>query len=161
METQPDAKRGTCIYNSLPKRVSRKDCNRSIASYLKTPQTGPTPQLSRYNIFNSILPVLHTGMQWRELKTRKNERHWTTVYKWHHRWSKDGSSHALFDASVIHLRDTHQLDTALLQGDGSNLVVNKGAKASALRGTSTRKGQKSWPWLTIPASSWGRSRSSR
>jgi len=161
METQPDAQRGKFIYNSIPKRVSRKDFNRYIAPYLKTPQKGPTPKLSLDKIFNYILRVLHTGIQWSELKTRKHELPWTNVYKWHNRWSKDGSYHALFDASVIHRRDTHQLDTSLLQGDGSNMVVKKGAKASAIRGTSTRRGQKSWPLLTITASSWVRSRSNR
>jgi transposase len=161
METQPDAQQGKFIYNSIPKRVSRQGFNRYIAPYLKKPQKGPTPKLSLYKIFNYILHVLHTGIQWGELKTRKNELHWTNVYKWHNRWSKDGSYHALFDASVIHLRDTHQLDTSILHGDGSNMVVKKGAKASAIRGTSTRKGTKSWPWLTITVLSLGRFRSSR
>ena len=153
METQPDAKPGKFIYNSIPKRVSRKDFNRYIAPYLKTPQKGPTPKLSLYKIFNYILHVLHTGIQWSELKTRKHELHWTNVYKWHNRWSKDGSYQALFDASVIHLRDTHQLDTSLLHGDGSNMMVKKGAKASAIRGTNTRRATKSSPSSTTTAMS--------
>ena len=162
METQPDAKRGKFIYNRIPKRVSRKDFNRDIASYLQTPQKGPTPTLSRYKIFNYILHGLHTGIQWSELKTRKNELHGTNVYKWHTRWSKDGSYHALFDASAIHLRDTHQLDTSLLHGDGSTLVAQKGAKASARRvpsgSTPETLVETAWSAVTSTGTPWALSR---
>ena len=101
-------------FNSLPKKVSRKDFNRYIAPYLKKPLKGPKPKLSLYKIFNYILYVLHTGIQWNQLKTRRNELHWSNVYKWHNRWSKEGSYQTLFEASVIHLKDTNQLDTSIL-----------------------------------------------
>ena len=78
------------------RKVSRKDFNRYIDPHLKRPKTGPKPKLSLYKIFNYILYVLHTGMQWDQLKTKRNELHYTNVYKWHNRWSKDGSYHALF-----------------------------------------------------------------
>jgi transposase len=117
------------IYNSIPKEVFRQDFNRDIAPYLKRPKKGPKPKLSLYKIFNYILYVLHTGIQWSQLKTHRNELHWSNVYKWHHRWSKEGSYQALFEASVIHLHDTDQLDTSVLHGDGSNTVVKRGARA--------------------------------
>src|SRR4030095_7345473 len=82
-------------------------------------------------IFHYILYVLHTGIQWQQLKTNRQELHYTNVYKWHNRWSKDGSYQALFEASVMHLHHTDQLDTSVLPGDGSNTVVKKGAKALA------------------------------
>jgi transposase len=130
-------------YHRLPKQVSRKDFNRYIAPHLSRPMKGPAPKLSLYKIFNYILYVLHTGIQWNQLKTRRNELHWSNVYKWHNRWSKEGSYLRLFEASVIHLRDTAQLNTSLLHGDGSNTVVKKGERASATRATSTRRGKKS------------------
>ena len=99
---------------------SRKDFNRYILPHLKKRIKGPEP----YKIFNYILYVLHTGIQW-QLRTRRNEIHWSNVYKWHNRWSKDGSYENLFQASVIHLLDTEQLDTTRLHGDGSNTVVKK------------------------------------
>jgi hypothetical protein len=102
---------------------------------------------------------LHTGIQWDQLKTKRNELHYTNVYKWHNRWSKDGSYQVLFEASVMHLKATAQLDTSVLHGDGSNTVVKKGAKASATPVINTRKGKKSSPSLTITASSLGLSRS--
>lgn len=117
------------IYNGIPKQVSRKDFNKYINPHLSRPKKGPKPKLSLYKIFNYILYVLHTGIQWRQLRTRRNELHWTNIYKWHNRWSKDGSYDNLFKASVIHLKDTNQLDTSIIHGDGSNTVVKKGAQA--------------------------------
>lgn len=129
-------------YHAIPKQVSRKDFNHYIAPHLSRPVKGPAPKLSLYQIFNYILYVLHTGIQWNQLKTRRNQLHWSNVYKWHNRWSKDGSYQRLWEASVIHLRDTAQLDTSLLHGDGSNTVVKKGGRGLATRVTSTRRVKK-------------------
>ena len=81
-------------------------------------------------------------MQWDQLRTRRNELHWSNVYKWHNRWSKDGSYENLFQASVIHLLDTDQLDTTRLHGDGSNTVVKKGVTVSDTPDTNIRKAKK-------------------
>ena len=150
-------------FNSLPKKVSRKDFNRYIAPYLKKPLKGPKPKLSLYKIFNYILYVLHTGIQWNQLKTRRNELHWSNVYKWHNRWSKEGSYQTLFEASVIHLKDTNQLDTSIsiLHGDGSNTVVKKGDQESRTPDISTRKAKKSSPSWKIRGLLSGRYQSSR
>ena len=137
METKTNEKK--LIYNGIPKQVSRKDFNKYINPHLRKRKKGPKPKLSFYKIFNYILYVLHTGIQWNQLRTRRNEIHWTNIYKWHNRWSKDGSYEELFSASVIHLKDTNQLDTTIIHGDGSNTVVKKGALASAIQDTSTRK----------------------
>jgi len=141
------------VYNSLPKQVSRKAFNRYINPHLKKRFQGPKPKLSCYKIFNYILYVLHTGIQWEQLRTRRHELHWSNVYKWHHRWSHDGSYQALFRASVMHLKETDQLDVSILHGDGSNTVAKKGGMTSGIRGTSTRKGRRSSPLSKITASS--------
>ena len=131
-------------YNGIPKQVSRKDFNRYIwFPHLKKRFKGPKPKLSFYKIFNYILYLLHTGIQWEQLRTRRNELHWSNVYKWHNRWSKDGSYENLFQASVIHLLDTDQLDTTRLHGDGSNTVVKTGVTASDTPDTNIRKAKKS------------------
>ena len=130
------------VYHRIPTKVSRKDFHRYIDPHLKRPKTGPKPKLSLYKIFHYILYVLHTGIQWDQLKTKRNALHDTNVYKWHNRWSKNGSYQALFEASVIHLHHTAQLDTSVLHGDGSNTVVKKGASASVIPGISTRKVKK-------------------
>ncbi len=141
METNASEK--SPIYKGIPKQVSRKDFNRYILPHLSKRVKGPKPKLSFYKIFNYILYVLHTGMQWDQLRTRRNELHWSNVYKWHNRWSKDGSYENLFQASVIHLLDTDQLDTTRLHGDGSNTIVKKGVMVSATQDTNIRKAKKS------------------
>ena len=143
METDTNEKK--LIYNKIPKQVSRKDFNKYINPHLRKPKKGPKPKLSLYKIFNYILYVLHTGIQWNQLRVRRNEIHWTNIYKWHNRWSKDGSYEKLLSASIIHLKDTNQLDTSIIHGDGSNTVVKKGALASAIQDTSTRKATKNSP----------------
>lgn len=123
MTTYPQVK-----FNKLPIKVSRKDFNQYIALYLSKPVKGPKPKLSMYKIFNYILYVLHTGIQWDQLKTYQNEIHWSNIYKWHNRWSKDGSYQALFEASVENLNEKGKLDLSILHGDGSNTVAKKGVK---------------------------------
>ena len=51
----------------------------------------------------------------------------------------DGSYQKLFEASVLHLKDTSQLDTSLLHGDGTNTVVKKGDLESVTQDINTRK----------------------
>jgi hypothetical protein len=150
METETNEKK--LIYNEIPKQVSRKDFNKYINPHLRKPKKGPKPKLSFYKIFNYILYVLHTGIQWRQLKTRRNEIHWSNVYIRHNRWSnvvpltngrtEDGSYQKLFSASIIHLKGTDQLDTSIIHGDGSNTVVKKGVQELAIQGISTRKVKK-------------------
>ena len=133
METQTNENNEKkLIYNEIPKQVSRKDFNRYINPYLRKPKKGPKPKLSHYKIFNYILYVLHTGIQWNQLRTRRNELHWSNIYKWHNRWSKDGSYEQLFSASIIHLKDTNQLDTSIIHGDGSNTVGTKRLSGATL-----------------------------
>src|SRR5262245_43458869 len=132
MDTQPETTTSSFVYNRLPTKVSRKAFNRYIEPHLYRPKKGPKPKLSLFKIFNYILYVLHTGMQWEQLKTNRKELNYTNVNKWHNRWSKAGSYQALFEPSVMHLHHTDQLDTSVLHGDGSNTVVKKGAKALAI-----------------------------
>ena len=115
-------------FNTLPKKVSQKEFNRYITPHLSRAHRGPKSKVSRYKIFNYILYVLHTGIQWNQLKTYKNEIHWSNVYKWHNRWSKDGSYENLFLASVMTLNDNNKLNLSVLHGDGSNTIAKKGEK---------------------------------
>ena len=142
MDTSADTAKVPLLYNRIPKRVSRQDCNRYVAPHLTRPKKGPKPKRSLSKIFNYILSVLHTGIQWEPLRTNRNELPDTNVYKWPHRWSKDGVYQALFAASVLPLHDTKQLDTSVLHGDGSNTVVNKGATALVTPAINTRKAKK-------------------
>lgn len=123
----------------LPVKVGRADFNKYIDPYLSKAKRGPRGKISRCKIFNYILYVLHTGIQWPELKTNRNELCWTNVYKWHLRWSKDGSYENLFLTGIRELLLAGQLDLSILHGDGSNTVAKKGAKESDIPGINIRK----------------------
>lgn len=127
-------------YHKLPVQVSRANFNTYIDRYLSRGHRGPKPQISRCRTFNYILYVLHTGIQWNQLRTRRNEIHWSNVYKWHLKWSKDGSYRNLFETSVMTLFEKNQLDLSILHGDGSNTIAKKGAKESGIPDTNTKKG---------------------
>jgi transposase len=120
--------RRTLGYNKLPVRVSRKEFNQYIAPHLSHGKRGPHIKISHFKIFNYVLYVLHTGIQWRELKPNRNEISWQTVYHHHNRWSKDGSYKNLFLSSVMELDDQGKLDVSILHGDGTNTVAKKGAR---------------------------------
>lgn len=132
-------------YNPLVKRVSQKEFNQYILPQLRKPVKGPKPKLSLYKIFNYILYVLSTGCQWEQLPIYRNEIHWSNVYKWHNRWSKNGSYQNLFESTVDLLNRKDKLDTSILHGDGSNTVAKKGGTKSATLATSTRRVKKPLP----------------
>ena len=73
MDTQPETTASSFVYNRLPTKVARKDFNRYIEPHLHRPKKGPKPKLSLYKIFNYILYVLHTGIQWEQLKTNRKK----------------------------------------------------------------------------------------
>lgn len=123
----PKYSKNTC-YNKLPTKVSQKEFNRFIKPHLSWGRRGPKTKISFYKIFNYILYVLHTGMQWEELRPMRNEVSWQAVYSHHNRWSKDGSYQNLFEHSVDILNKTEKLDLSILHGDGSNVVAKKGAR---------------------------------
>lgn len=113
-------------FRSLPIKISRHDFNRFVKPYLSVGRRGPKQKLSLYKIFNYILFVLHTGIQWNQLPISRNEIHWSNIYKWHYRWSKDGSYDNLFLNSINLLNKASLLDLSVLHGDGSNTVAKKG-----------------------------------
>jgi transposase len=103
-----------------------------------------------HRVFNLILWVLYTGMQWKSLPVPtdpigKPAIHYTTVYKVFAKWADDGSLWQAFVASVAHLSAEKHLDLSILHGDGTNTVAKKGGMALATPATNTRKGKRSSP----------------
>ena len=121
--TNKVSQRVSPLYKKLPKRLSLKDFNRYVKPYLSVGRYGPKTKLSTYQIFNYVLYVLHTGIQWNQLKCKVR---WNNIYRHHNKWSKDGSYQKLFVASVKQLNDSEILDLSVLHGDGSNAVAKKG-----------------------------------
>lgn len=131
-------------YNVIPVQLSEPEFEQFILPHLALPQRGPACKIGYHKVFNYILKVLYTGMQWKELPIEKGpdgkaELHYTGVFKVFAHWADDGSLEKAFIASVQHLAEENRLDLSLLHGDGSNTVAKKGATASVTAATNTRR----------------------
>src|SRR4051795_11099827 len=132
----------------IPVQLSEPEFIAFILPHLSMPKRGPKCKLGYYRVFNLILWLLYTGMQWKCLPVPidpdgKPAIHYTTVYKVFAKWADDGSLWQAFVASVRYLAVEKQLDLSVLHGDGTNTVAKKGAMVLASRGTNTRRGRRS------------------
>jgi transposase len=131
----------------IPVQLSATEFHEFILPHLSMPQRGPKCKLGYHRLFNLILWVLYTGMQWKCLPVPtdtdgKPAIHYTTVYKVFARWSDDSSLEQAFIASVRHLADHHQLDLSILHGDGTNTVAKKGGDGIGYSGHKHQQGEK-------------------
>jgi transposase len=138
--------------------LSEPEFNEFIFPHLSMPKRGPTCKIGYHRLFNLILWVLYTGMQWKCLPMVKDahgkpELHDTNVYRAFAKWADDGSLQQAFMASVAHLSDEKKLDLRVLHGDGTNTVAKKGGMASGIRATNIRKARRSSPSPTTMAMS--------
>ena len=134
----------------IPVQLSEPEFDAFILPHLSMPKRGPKCKLGYYRVFNLILWVLYTGMQWKCLPVPtdsdgKPAIHYTTLYNVFAKWADDGSLWQAFVASVAHLADAQKLNLRVLHGDGTNTVAKKGAMASGTQATNTRRGRKSSP----------------
>jgi len=131
----------------IPVQLSESEFTEFILPHLTMPKRGPRCKLGYHRVFNLILWVLYTGMQWKCLPVPKDTHgkaaiHYTTVYKVFARWSDDGSLEDAFIASVGHLSDHNHLDLRVLHGDGTNTVAKKGGDGIGYSGYKHQKGEK-------------------
>jgi transposase len=134
----------------IPVQLSAPEFDACILPHLSMPKRGPKCKLGYYRVFNLMLRILYTGMQWKCLPVPTDAQgnpaiHYTTVYKVFAKWADDGSLWQAFVASVRHLAAEKHLDTSVLHGDGTNTVAKKGGMALAIPATSTRRARKSSP----------------
>src|SRR5712691_2740158 len=146
------------ITTPIPVQLSEMEFTAFIFPHLSMPKRGPQCKLGYHRLFNLILWVLYTGMQWKCLPIPtdapgKPAIHYTTVYRAFAKWADDGSLWQAFVASVRHLAVEKQLDLSVLHGDGTNTVAKKGAMGLATRATNISRGRKSSPSSTIMATS--------
>ena len=137
----------------IPVQLSEPEFTAFIFPHLSMPKRGPRCKIGYHRLFNRILWVLYTGMQWKCLPIPKGptgqaEIHYTNVYRAFAKWADDGSLQQAFIASVAHLSDEKKLDVRILHGDGTNTVAKKGEMGSGLRDTNTRKARRSSPSRT-------------
>src|ERR671924_336724 len=140
----------------IPVQLSEPEFEAFIFPHLSIPKRGPKCKLGYHRVFNLILWVLYTGMQWKCLSVPTDSTgtpaiHYTTVYKVFATWADDGSLWQAFVASVQQLAVEKQLELRVLHGDGTNTVAKKGAMASAIPATSTTRARKSSPSSTTMA----------
>jgi transposase len=131
----------------IPVQLSEAEFHTFIFPHLSMPKRGPKGTLGYHRLFNLILWVLYTGMQWKGLPVPKAHNgtaaiHDTTVYKVFARWSDDGSLAHAFIASVAPLSEHNQLDLSVLHGDGTNTVAKKGGDGIGYSGHKHQKGEK-------------------
>src|SRR6266516_5473948 len=131
----------------IPVQLSESEFTTFILPHLSMPKRGPKCKLGYYRVFNLILWLLYTGMQWKCLPVPtdtdgKPAIHYTSVYKVFARWSDDGSLAQAFIASVQHLADQNQLDLSVLHGDGTNTVAKKVGDGIVYSGHKHQKGEK-------------------
>jgi transposase len=128
------------VTTPIPVQLSESEFTQFILPHLTMPTRGPRCNLGYHRVFNLILWVLYTGMQWKCWPVPKDTPghaaiHDTTVYKVFARWSGDGSVEDAFIARVGHLSDHNQLDLRGLHGDGigySGYKHQKGEKVIAI-----------------------------
>jgi transposase len=140
----------------IPVQLSEDECNEFILPHLSMPKRAPKCKIGYHRVFNRILWVLYTGMQWKCLPMPTDPHgtpaiHDTNVYRAFAKWADDDSLQKAFMASVGHLSEEKKLDVRILHGDGTNTVAKKGEMGLATLVTSTRRGRKSSPFLTTMA----------
>ena len=131
----------------IPVQFSEAEFTDFILPYLSMPRRRPKCKLGYPCVFNPILRVLYTGMQWNCLPVPKasdstDAIHCTTVYKVLARCSDDGSLEHAFVASVSHLPNQNQLDLSMLHGDATHTVAKKGGDGIGDCGHNHQKGEK-------------------
>ena len=146
------------VTTPIPVQLSETEFTAFILPHLSMPKRGPKCKLGYHRVFNLILWVLYTGMQWKCLPIPHDGQgkptiHYTSIYKVFARWADDGSLWQALLASVRHLADAQKLDVNVLHGDGTNTVAKKGGMGLATRATSTRKGRRSSQSRTTMATS--------
>src|SRR4029434_6646724 len=147
------------VTTPIPVHLSEPEFEAFILPRLSMPKRGPKCKLGYHRVFNLILWVLYTGMQWKCVPIPKDTHgklalHYTNVYRAFAKWAEDGSLWRAFLASVWHLAAEKHLDTSVLHGDGTNTVAKKGAMGLATRATNTRRGSKSSRSSTTTALCW-------
>jgi len=142
----------------IPVQLSAPEFAAFLLPHLSMPKRGPQCKLGSYRVFNLLLWVLYTGMQWKCVPVPQDTDgepaiHYTTVYRVFAKWADEGSLWQACLASVRHLAAEKHLDTSVLHGDGTNTVAKKGAMALGTRATNTRRARKSWRARTTMATS--------
>ena len=136
----------TPVTTPIPVQLSEPEFTAFILPHLSMPRRGPKCKLGYYRVFNLILWVLYTSMQWKSLPIPPDPQdkpaiHYTTIYKVFAKWANDSSLWQAFVASVRHLAEAKQLDLCILHGAGPTLMP-----CTRQRGRPSRQLPRQAPW---------------
>jgi transposase len=130
--------------STIPTSVTPEQFETDILPYLRVAKRGYVSKIPLYKIFNYILYRLHTGCQWEALPIGADredpgvdEISWWAVYYHFRKWSRDGSLEKVWQHSIERVKE--QLDTSVLNVDGSHAVAKKGGEAVAYQGRKKAK----------------------
>lgn len=132
---------------AIPTRLTQEQFNQFVLPHLTVGRRGPNPKLSLYTIFNYILHLLHTGMQWMNLPialdaSAKPEIHYTRIFRIFQRWVNERVFEKIFEQSVAQLQAHDLLALSVLHGDGSSSQAKKGGEMIGYNGHKHFKGEK-------------------
>jgi transposase len=124
--------------SAIPTSVTETEFNMHILPLLSTAKRGYVSKIPLYKMFNDMLYRLHTGCQWAEVPIEPtDEITWWAVYYPFRKWSREGSLEQVWHHSVELVKA--ELDTSVLNVDGSHAVAKKGGEAVAYQGRKKAK----------------------
>jgi len=114
--------------------------------HLSKGSRGPACKLPLSKVFNYVLKVIHTGIQWDQLVIEQdgcgnNEIHYTRIFRIFQRWSNDGSLQKVFESTLMFLKENNKLDLSVTHGDGSLTPAKKGGELVSYNGHKKIKGE--------------------
>lgn len=131
----------------IPTQLTENQFNEFVLAHLSEGRRGPKCCIPLFKVFNYILHLMHTGMQWKNIPIDKRddgkqEIHYTRIFRIYQRWVGDGSLKSIFENSVMHLSKNNLLDLSVLHGDGSLTSAKKGGDLLGYSGHKHFKGEK-------------------
>ena len=114
----------------IPRKLSKSFFEKYIAPYLSVGSRGPKRNVSNFKIFNYVLRIIHTGLQWEELDIDKNEDgkkeiSSSRIFRIFQSWCNDGSLNKIFDGTLGVLSKNNKIDLSVAHGDGSLTPAKK------------------------------------
>lgn len=134
-------------YKHIPTMLTEKQFEEFVLPHLSVGKRGPKCTIPLKKVFNYVLHLMHTGMQWEHLpidlnKEGEPEIHHTRIFRIYQRWANDGSLDRVFQHTVLMLKDNNLLDMSVLHGDGSSTPAKKGGDKIGYNGHKHFKGDK-------------------
>jgi len=134
-------------YKHIPTELDEIQFTQFVLPHLSVGSRGPKCKIPLHRVFNYILNVIYTGMQWKSLPIKLNEKgkseiHHSRIFRIYQRWVEDNSLVKVFDNTVSLLNKNKLLDLSVLHGDGSSTPAKKGGDKIGRNGHKHFKGDK-------------------